>query len=113
MKKEKKATFVKKVLDVVLKNEVVTVSSPILYQEKIPSKLEKMINEISDDELDGAYVIFKYTHYGEDVEKILQLVTHHRDYFNSFDGVPQVCELLDDWEELEEEGWVLNFNANW
>lgn len=49
----------------------------------------------------------------EDVEKILQLVTHHRDYFNSFDSVPQVCELLDDWEELEEEGWVLNFNANW
>ena len=35
MKKQKKATFVKKVLDVVLKNEVVTVSSPMLYQEKI------------------------------------------------------------------------------
>lgn len=49
----------------------------------------------------------------EDVENILQLVTHHRDYFNSFDSVPQVCELLDDWEELEEEGWILNFNANW
>ena len=49
----------------------------------------------------------------EDAEKILQLVTHHRDYWDSFDSVPQVCELLDTWDELIDEGWAICFNANW
>ena len=49
----------------------------------------------------------------EDAEKILQLVTHHRDYFDGFKSVESVCELLDQWDELEEDGWVFNFNANW
>ena len=49
----------------------------------------------------------------EDVEKILQFVTHHRDYFKSFDGVSQVCELLDQWDAMVEDGWVICFNANW
>lgn len=49
----------------------------------------------------------------EDVERILQLVTHHRDYFDSFNSVPQVCELLDTFDEIEDDGWIVNFNANW
>ena len=36
--KTKTANVVKKLLDVVLRNEVVTVSSPITYQEKTPDK---------------------------------------------------------------------------
>lgn len=49
----------------------------------------------------------------DDIERILQFVTHNRDYFGGFENVEQVCELLDQWDELEEEGWVINFNANW
>lgn len=49
----------------------------------------------------------------EDVEKILTYVTHNRDYFDSFDSVPQVCMLLDEWDELTEDGYVVCFNANW
>lgn len=49
----------------------------------------------------------------EDVEKILDYVAHNRDYFEGFDTVSKVCELLDDWGELEKDGWVINFNSNW
>ena len=41
----KTATVVKKFLDVILKNEVVTVSSPILYQEKTPDNLYERVVE--------------------------------------------------------------------
>ena len=48
-----------------------------------------------------------------DVENILNYATHHRDYFGGFESVPQICELLDQWDELQDEGWVFCFNANW
>lgn len=49
----------------------------------------------------------------EDVEQILNYVAHNRDYFDGFRSVEQVCELLDQYDELKEDGWVINFNANW
>ena len=48
-----------------------------------------------------------------DVESILQLVAHHRDDFDGFNSVPQVCKLLDTFDEFEDEGLVINLNANW
>ena len=47
------------------------------------------------------------------IKKILDYVAHNRDYFDSFQTVPDVCELLDQWDELKGDGWVINFNANW
>lgn len=49
----------------------------------------------------------------DDAEKLLEYIIHHRDYFGGFDGVPQLCELIDDWDYLKEEGFIINFNANW
>ena len=43
--KTKTANVVKKLLDVVLRNEVVTVSSPIVYQEKTPDNLYERVVE--------------------------------------------------------------------
>lgn len=43
--KTKTANVVKKLLDVVLRNEVVTVSSPIVYQEKTPDNLYERVIE--------------------------------------------------------------------
>ena len=43
--KTKTANVVKKLLDVVLRNEVVTVSSPITYQEKTPDILYARVVE--------------------------------------------------------------------
>ena len=48
-----------------------------------------------------------------DVEHILNYVTHNKDFFNSFDSVPQVCELLDQYDNLKKDGWIVCFNVNW
>ena len=48
-----------------------------------------------------------------DVEQILNYVAHNKDYFDGFSSVEQVCELLDQYDDLKEDGWVINFNANW
>ena len=48
-----------------------------------------------------------------DVEHILNYVTHNKDFFDSFDSVPQVCELLNEYDDLIEEGYVICFNAGW
>lgn len=49
----------------------------------------------------------------DDVERVLQFVTHNRDYFGGFKTVEDVCELLDNYEELKEAGWDIVYNANW
>ena len=43
--KTKTANAVKKLLDVILMNEVVTVSSPIMYQGKTPDNLYERVVE--------------------------------------------------------------------
>ena len=48
-----------------------------------------------------------------DLEDILQFVTHNRDYFDGFSTVPDVCELLDTYDDLSTEGWSVVFNSNW
>lgn len=48
-----------------------------------------------------------------DVEDILNYIIHNRDYFGGFESVPQICELLDQWDELQDDGYVICFNANW
>lgn len=49
----------------------------------------------------------------KDVEQILNYVARNRDHFDSFQGVEQVCELLDQYDDLKEDGWVVCFNASW
>lgn len=66
---------------------------------------------------------FKYGNekYGQDiqlskdnVEQILNYVTHNRDYFGGFSSVEQVCKLLDEYDYLtKKEDYVICFNANW
>ena len=49
----------------------------------------------------------------KDVEQILNYVARNRDHFDSFNSVTQVCELLDQYDELKEDGWIVCFNASW
>ena len=50
----------------------------------------------------------------DDVEQILNYVTHNKDYFDGFSSVEQVCKLLYDYDYLtKEEGYIICFNANW
>ena len=49
----------------------------------------------------------------EDVEKMLDYATHNRDYWDGFEHVGQLCELLDQWDDLHEDGWTVYFYASW
>ena len=49
----------------------------------------------------------------DDIERILQFVTHNRDYFDGYSTVESVCECLDLYDEWKEDGWDIVFNANW
>lgn len=62
-----------------------------------------------DEEYNEDMRLFK-----DDVEKILQHVTHNRDYWGGFSSVEQVCRLLDEYDYLtQEEKWVIVFHADW
>ena len=49
----------------------------------------------------------------DDVERALDFATHNEDYFGGFRTVPQLCELLRDYDELKRYGWDIVYNANW
>lgn len=49
----------------------------------------------------------------DDVERCLYFVTHNSDYFCSFNTVTRVCELLEQYDLLKQEGWEIVYNANW
>ena len=49
----------------------------------------------------------------EDVERAIYIATRNEDYFGGFDSVPQLCELLRDYDLYKEEGWDIVYNANW
>ena len=49
----------------------------------------------------------------EDVERALDFATHNEDYFGGFNTVPQLCELLRDYDDYKKDGWEIVYNANW
>lgn len=49
----------------------------------------------------------------ENVEEMLTYATHHRDFFDGFHTVPQLCEVIDQWEDAEEEGYKFVYEADW
>ena len=49
----------------------------------------------------------------EDVERAIDFATHNEDYFGGFDSVPQLCELLRDYDTYKKDGWDIVYNANW
>ena len=48
-----------------------------------------------------------------DVERALKFAIQNEDYFGGFEGVPQLCELLRDYDEYKKFGWDIVYNANW
>lgn len=49
----------------------------------------------------------------DDIERAIVFATHNRDYWGGFDSVPQLCELLDNYDVIKAEGWDIVYNANW
>lgn len=49
----------------------------------------------------------------EDLGSIITFCCLHRDYFDGFDSVPDLCEVQDEWASMVAEGWSYWYNANW
>jgi len=41
----------------------------------------------------------------DNVEELLQIAAHNRDYFNGFSTVPALCKILDEFDDMEEAGY--------
>ena len=49
----------------------------------------------------------------ENLEEMITYAAHHPNYFDNFDSVAQLCELLYHWDELEEAGLHLYYECDW
>lgn len=49
----------------------------------------------------------------ENMEELIEVATHHRDYWGSYKTVPQLCEIRDELEEAMAEGWTYWLEADW
>lgn len=98
------------------------------YLEKIKRDPNNKSNIIEREELcywRKFYDLNDELHYNDDMcgkdlvltknelEMMLNYVSHNRDYFDSFQTVEQVCEALDQYDELKKDGWAVVYNSNW
>ena len=49
----------------------------------------------------------------KDLAKIINFCCFNRDYWDSFDTVPTLCEIYAHWEELEEHGLKVFYECDW
>lgn len=49
----------------------------------------------------------------EDIEEMIDIATHTRDYFGHFDTVIQLCEILDRYDEAASHGMVFIFGGDY
>lgn len=49
----------------------------------------------------------------DDIEYMIEIATHTRDYFDSFNTVPALCEILDRFDDATENGMVFIFTGNY
>ena len=48
----------------------------------------------------------------EDIEYLIDLATHNRDYFGGFETVPELCEILDRYDEATNAGMIFLFEGD-
>ena len=49
----------------------------------------------------------------ENIEDMIDIATHNRDYFDSFNSVPALCEILDRYDEATENGMIFLFEGDY
>lgn len=47
------------------------------------------------------------------LEKMLDYAARHKDYFNGFNGVSDLCQALYDYDEAHENGWIYVYECDW
>ena len=48
-----------------------------------------------------------------DIEEMIEIATHNKDYWGGFDSVPQLCQILYDFDTDEENGWHYYFEYDY
>ena len=74
---------------------------------KIWDKHRKELDEGQND--NGTYIQLDR----DDLELILNFMTHNRDYFDGFRAVPSLCELLQRYDEIRENGFQLFYEGDY
>lgn len=49
----------------------------------------------------------------DDLEEMITIATHNQDYWGGFDSVPQLCQILHDFDTDEENGWHYYFEYDY
>ena len=49
----------------------------------------------------------------ENLEEMIKVACEHRNYWGNYDDVPRLCELRDEFDELEEQGKHLYLEYDW
>lgn len=49
----------------------------------------------------------------ENVEEMLRVACHQRDYWDGFQSVPDLCEILDRWGDLCQHNLTVFFECDW
>lgn len=49
----------------------------------------------------------------EDIEEMIDIAVHRRDYFDTFKTVPDLCEILDRFDDATENGMVFLFEGDY
>lgn len=49
----------------------------------------------------------------DDLEYLINIATHNPDYWNSFDSVPTLCEILYHYDEIKDAGMILLFEGDY
>ena len=82
----------------------------VWYGRKFWSVLQEMswLRDYKDDEC-GTYVELTR----ENLEEMLNHCAHHQDYFGGFSTVPDLCQLLWEWDALEADGLKIFYEADW
>jgi len=47
------------------------------------------------------------------VEEMIKIACEYRNYWNNYDDVPKLCEMRDEFDELEENGFHLYLNCSY
>lgn len=87
-------------------------SVEVYYARKFWKLLDApFVQEYNDTE--NQYYIKARIQSKEDIEQLIDIAVHNRDYWDKFDSVPKLCELLDEFDEMSEENWHYVLEADW
>ena len=49
----------------------------------------------------------------KNIEEMIEIACKYRNYFGTYDDIPKLCELRDEFEELEDNGFHLYFEYDY